>query len=49
MQSTPVYLGVMVQVYNPRTWEMKAGGSGVQDQPRLSSKFKASLGYMKLF
>jgi hypothetical protein len=31
------------------TWEVEAGGSGTQGQPRLQSKFEASLGYMNLF
>lgn len=33
--------------YNPRTWEMKAGGSGVQGQLWLPSEFEASLHYMR--
>jgi hypothetical protein len=31
---------------NPSTWEARAGGSKVQSQPGLHSKFKASLGYV---
>lgn len=33
---------------NPSTWELEARGSGVQNQPRLHTEFKASLGCVRL-
>lgn len=32
---------------NPSTWDIKAGGSEVQNQPQLHSKVKPRLGYLK--
>ena len=37
----------MVHICHPSTWEMEAGGSGVQGHPWLHSEFEASLGYMR--
>jgi hypothetical protein len=38
-------LGVVVYGCNPTVGEVEAGGSQVQDQPGLYSKFEASMGY----
>ena len=34
-----------VCTYNPSTWELEAGGSGIQGYPWLHIKFQASQGY----
>lgn len=39
--------GVVTLACNPSTWEVEAGGSGVQIILSLPSKFKDSLGYMR--
>jgi hypothetical protein len=36
---------MVVQPYNPSSWEYEAGGSRVQDQSELPWEFQASLGY----
>lgn len=33
---------------NHSTWEVEAGGSGVQSHPQVHQKFQAILGYMRL-
>jgi hypothetical protein len=38
--------GLVVHVYNPSTKEAEVGGSWVQGQHGLQSKFKATLGYI---
>lgn len=35
-------------IYNPNTWETKAGKLGAQGQPQLHRMFEASKGYVKL-
>lgn len=40
-------LGAVAQACNASTWEVNAGGSGVQAQPHLHSQLKAHLDYMK--
>jgi hypothetical protein len=35
---------MVVQPYNPSSWEYEAGGSRVQDQSELHWEFQASLG-----
>jgi hypothetical protein len=37
---------MVVHAYNPSTQEVEARGSRVQDQPGLTSKFEASMGYI---
>lgn len=34
---------------NPSTGKGEAGGSEIEGQPQLHSRFEASLGYMRLF
>lgn len=41
-------LGVVTQIYNPQTWEVKAGRLGIQGQPQLHGDFEASLGFFFL-
>lgn len=40
-------MDVVVQAYNPATWKVEAGVSGVQGYPWLLRKFKPSLGYVR--
>lgn len=42
-------LGVMGYYYNPSTQGMEAEESEVQGHPQLHNKFKANLGYMRIF
>lgn len=39
---------MLVLSNNPSTWVVEAGGSGIQHQPQIHNKFKASLWYMVL-
>lgn len=41
--------GVVAQIYNPQTWEVKAGRLGIQGQPQLHGDFEASLGFFFFF
>lgn len=36
---------MVTQIYNPQTWEVKAGRLGIQGQPQLPEDFEASLGF----
>lgn len=38
-------LGAVTQIYNPQTWEVKAGRLGIQGQPQLPGDFEASLNF----
>lgn len=40
---------MVASIYNASTWEVGAGGSIVQGNPKLHSKLEASLGLMKLY
>lgn len=37
----------MTHTYNPSTWEVKSGKSGVQGHPQVHNEFKASLSYRR--
>lgn len=41
-------MGVAAHVFNPRTWEVEAEGSGIQTHSWLHNKFEISLDYMRL-
>lgn len=40
-------MGLVLNAYNPSTWEMKAKVLEIQGQSRLHSKFEARGGYMR--
>ena len=41
--------GVVTQSCNPRTWEVKTGGSGFQGHSQIHSGLQTSLSYMTSF
>lgn len=40
---------MVAQIYNPQTWEVKAGRLGIQGQPQLHGDFEDSLGFFFFF
>lgn len=38
---------MVAYAYNFSTWEVKSGGSGVQDHSQQHSRFKTNLGYVR--
>lgn len=42
-------MGVVACVFNPRTWEGEAEGSGIQTHSWLHKKLETSLGYMRRY
>lgn len=41
--------GMVEHIYHISTWEVEAGGSGVESQPQLYSKFKARIRNLQEF